>query len=70
MNNNTSLRSADRLTHLKIVGVALVAAVAVIGVGLAANSKANMGAQLEARAPVLKPSKPILWSINEQLLIR
>jgi hypothetical protein len=70
MNNNTSLRSADRLTHLKIVGVALVAAVAVIGVGLAANSKSNMSAQLEARAPVLKPSKPILWSINEQLLIR
>lgn len=69
--NNTSLRTADRLTHVKIVGVAVVAAVAVIGVGLAASRNVvDMSTQLEARAPVLKPGKPILWSINEQSLIR
>ena len=68
--NNTSMRTADRLTHLKIVGVALVAAFIVIGVGLAANTTLNMSTQLEARAPVLKAGKPILWSINEQSLIR
>jgi hypothetical protein len=68
--NNTSLRTADRLTHLKIVGVAMVAAVAVIGVGVAASRNVDMSTQIEARAPVLKPGKPILWSINEQSLIR
>lgn len=68
--NNTSLRTADRTTHLKIVGVSLVAAVAVIGVGLAASRNLDMSTQLEARAPVLKAGQPILWSINEQSLIR
>jgi hypothetical protein len=68
--NNTSLRTADRATHLKIVGVSIVAAVAVIGVGLAASRNLDMSTQLEARAPVLKPSKTIMWSINEGSLIR
>ena len=68
--NNTSMRTADRLTHLKIVGVSLVAAFLVIGIGLAASPNLNMSTQLEARAPVLKAGKPILWSINEQSLIR
>lgn len=68
--NNTSLRTADGLTHLKIVGVSLVAAVAVVGVGFAASRNIDMSTQLEARAPVLKPGKPILWSINEASLIR
>ncbi len=52
------------------LGVSLVATFIVIGVGLAANSTLNMSTQLEARAPVLKAGKPILWSINEQSLIR
>ena len=34
--NNTSMRTADQLTHLKILGVSMVAALAVISVGLAA----------------------------------
>jgi hypothetical protein len=68
--NNASLRTADRPTHLKIVGVSLVAAVAMIGVGLAASRNLDMSMQLEARAPLLKPSKTPLWSINEASLIR
>ena len=69
--NNTSMRTADRLTHLKILGVAMVAAFAVIGVGLAANRTApDMVTKLEARAPVLKAGKPVIWSINEGTLVR
>ena len=54
--NNTSMRTADRLTHLKILGVSMVAAFIVIGVGLAASPSLNMSTKLEARAPVLRPA--------------
>jgi hypothetical protein len=69
--NNSTLRTADRLTHLKIVAVALVATTAVIGVGIAARAPApDMSAQLEARAPVLKAGKPVIWSGNDAQTIR
>jgi len=35
--NNYMLNSADRLTHLKIVAVSLVAGIIVVGVGIAAR---------------------------------
>ena len=39
--NNSSLRSADGATHLKIIAVALVAGIMVIGVGIAARTKSR-----------------------------
>ena len=68
--NNTSMRTADRLTHLKIFGVSLVAAFIVISVGLAASPSLNLSTQLEAKVPVLKAGKPVIWTINEGSLIR
>jgi hypothetical protein len=68
--NNTSMRTADRLTHLKILGVSLVAAFIVISVGLAASPSLNLSTQLEAKVPVLKAGKPVIWTINEGSLIR
>jgi hypothetical protein len=38
---NHSIHSADRMTHLKIVVVALVAGIAVAGFGIAARSNAD-----------------------------
>ena len=35
--NNYTLNTADRLTHLKIVAVSLVAGIVVVGVGIAAR---------------------------------
>ena len=35
--NNSSLRTADSLPHIKIVVVSLVAAIVVVGVGIAAR---------------------------------
>jgi len=65
------MRTADRLTHLKIVSVSLVAAFIIVCIGMAASSTAvDMSTQLEARAPMLKAGKPILWSIDETSLIR
>ena len=69
--NNFTMRTADRLTHLKIVVVALVAGIAVIGIGMAAHAPAsNMSAQLEARAPVLKAGQPVIWSGTETRTVR
>jgi hypothetical protein len=69
--NNFSIHTADRLTHLKIVAVALVAGIAVVGVGIAGHVPGHdMSAQLEARAPMLKAGQPVLWSGNEASAIR
>jgi hypothetical protein len=65
--NNSSLHTADRVTHLKILVVSLAAAIVVVAVGIAARPDVN--ARIEARAPVLKPG-PVLLSINEASLIR
>ena len=69
--NNSSLRTADRLTHIKIVAVSLVAGIAVIGIGIAAHQPGlDMSTQLEARAPVLKAGKPVIWSGSETSAVR
>jgi hypothetical protein len=65
------LRTADQLTHLKIVAVAMVAGILVIGIGLAANPPGlDMSTQLEARAPVLKADRPAVWSDSELSRVR
>ncbi len=68
--NNSSMHTADRLTHLKIVVVSLIAGIVVVGVGIAARPTIpDMSTQLEARAPVLKPG-PVIWSGSETTSIR
>jgi len=56
---NHSLVTADRTTHLKIVVVSLVAAIAVILVGITAriSDTGTASAKLEAHGPVLKAGK-------------
>ena len=69
--NNSSLRTADSLTHVKIVVVSLVAAIVVVGVGIAARPTVpDMSTQLEARAPVLKAGGPVIWSGSDNITIR
>lgn len=69
---NHSLYSADRMTHLKIVVVALVAAIGIAGVGISARLSANDGAMQTARAttPVLKATRTIMVSDSEQQVVR
>jgi hypothetical protein len=56
---NHSLVTADRTTHLKIVAVSLVAAIAVILVGITARvTDSGASANLQAHGPVLKAGKP------------
>jgi hypothetical protein len=69
--HNSTIHTADRLTHIKIVVSALIAGIAVIGVGIAAREPAtSMQARLEARAPVLKAGQPVIWSGTETRTIR
>jgi cytochrome oxidase Cu insertion factor (SCO1/SenC/PrrC family) len=57
---NHSIITADRTTHLKIVAVSLIAAIAVILVGITARitDTGTASAKLEAHGPVLKAGKP------------
>ena len=56
---NHSLVTADRTTHLKIVAVSLMAAIAVIMVGITARitDTGTASAKLETHGPVLKAGK-------------
>jgi hypothetical protein len=71
MSNNSSIYTADRNTHLKIFGLALVAGITVVVIGIAAGARApDMSTQLEARAPVLKADKPAVWTSSDRAVIR
>jgi len=67
--NNFSLLTADRITHVKVVAVALVCAM--VGIGLAArlnDQSALADARLEAT--VIKAGKPVTASTGERSTIR
>ena len=68
---NYTLMTANRATHLKVVMVSLIASIViVVGVMAARPSLPDMSTQLEARAPVLKAGKPVIWTDSEKVTIR
>ena len=70
--DNSSLYTADRATHLKIVAVALIAASLVAGVGIAAH-KVDLGTDAltaQSRGPALKAGGPVILTIREDATIR
>ncbi len=62
---NHSIYSADRTTHLKIVVVALLAAVTVAGVGVMARVSGDDNAQT---ARVIKAGKPVVLTSSSVLV--
>jgi hypothetical protein len=69
--NNSSLLTADRMTHLKIVVVSLVCATLVAGIGVAARvtDGVSMGnGRLEAT--VIKIGKPVTAATAEDRIVR
>jgi len=70
---NSSLYTADRTTHLKIVVVALVAATLVAGVGIAARD-VDLGTDVlvsqQAQGPALKAGAPVTYSTSGATVIR
>jgi len=69
---NHSLVTADRTTHLKIVAVSLVAAIAVILVGITARvtDDSSASANLQAHGPVLKAGKPAAVTVREGIAVQ
>ena len=68
---NHSFYSADRMTHLKIVVVALVAAIGVAGLGITAHvSNNDLTQTARVSGPVVKATKTIAITSSEQRVIR
>jgi hypothetical protein len=69
---NSSLWSADRNTHIKIVAVSLVAAIAVMAVGISAriSDPGAVTARIHADGPVIKAGKPATFTANDTSTIR
>jgi len=65
---NHSIYSADRATHLKIVAVALVAGIAVAGLGIATRSNTDDGYAQTAR--IIKAGKPVIVTITDASVVR
>ena len=64
---NHSIYSADRTTHLKIVVVALVAGIAVAGLGISARSNSDEYTQT---ARVIKAGQPVVVTSSGASVVR
>jgi hypothetical protein len=67
--NNSSLFTADRMTHLKIVVVSLICATLVAAVGVTARL-ADGAATGRMQATVIKAGKPITAAAGDSRTIR
>jgi L-asparaginase/Glu-tRNA(Gln) amidotransferase subunit D len=65
---NHSIYSADRATHLKVVVVALVAGIALAGLGITARTGSDDGLTQTAR--VIKAGKPVVVTSSNASLVR
>ena len=69
--NNYTLKTADRLTHLKIVAVSLVAGNLVVGIGIAARPDLrDMSTRFDSRSAGMKAGKPVVWTQSDRVTIR
>ena len=64
---NHSIYSADRTTHLKNVVVALVAGIAVAGLGISARSNSEDYAQT---ARIIKAGQPVVVTSSNTSVVR
>ena len=58
--NNSSLFTADRMTHLKVVAVALICANIVAGIGIAARVTDRTTTSKGLEANVIKAGAPVM----------
>jgi hypothetical protein len=71
---NHSIYGADRLTHLKIVVVALIGATVVAGVGIAARDTPTTSGAVTARnqdmVPLMRAGQPVVTGDRDISTIR
>ncbi|QUS38827.1 hypothetical protein RPMA_08270 [Tardiphaga alba] len=65
---NHSIYSADRMTHLKVVVVALIAGIFVAGVGISA--RVNSGDGYTQAARVIKAGAPVTTATSNASMVR
>ena len=65
---NHSIYSADRMTHLKVAIVALVAGILVVGIGILTHNSSDEG--LTQTTPVMKAGKPVVVTTSSNSLVR
>ncbi|MBC7585921.1 MAG: hypothetical protein H7316_19440 [Tardiphaga sp.] len=65
---NHSIYSADRMTHLKVVVVALIAGIFVAGLGISA--RVNSGEGYTQTAKVIKAGKPVAIGSSSATAVR
>jgi hypothetical protein len=68
--NNSTLLTADRTTHLKIVVLSLVCATLVAGIGVASRISDTDTGRLEATSPVVKAGTPMTAATLDHIVIR
>jgi len=70
--NNSTIFTADRTTHLKIVAVSLVASIAVLMVAISARNTtvADTAARIQTAGPAIKAGKPIAMTRSDVSEIR
>ena len=68
--NNSSMLTADRNTHLKIVVVSLICATLVAGVGIAARVTDFTGSNGRIETAVIKAGKPVTAATTDGTSIR
>jgi hypothetical protein len=67
---NHSIYSADRMTHLKVVIVALVAGIFVAGVGISARMNADESYSQTASTRVIKAGQPVAVTNSNASMVR
>ena len=67
---NFSLFTCDRTTHLKIVAVALVAAIMIAVSGIYARVGGDLTAGAKTSGTVVKAGKPAVYSIRDDSAVR
>ena len=68
---NTSLYSANRNTHIKIVGVALVASIVLVVAGIHTRvAVSDSSASLQSNGPVVRAGQPAIYSTRDETEIR
>ena len=70
--NNSTIFTADRTTHVKIVAISLVASIAVLLVGMTARSTpaTDTTARIQIAGPAVKAGKPVAVSRSDVTAIR
>ena len=70
--NNSTIFSADRTTHVKIVVISLIASLAVLMVGITARNAttADSAARIQVAGPAVKAGKPVAISPSDTTAVR